>query len=77
VAEHVAFIWEITKAFNILTEIHDGKRPFGRRPRHRWEDNVIMGHMKIGCLGVDWVQLVQDRVHWHNNEPSVSKTIKK
>jgi hypothetical protein len=45
-------------AFKVLTQNHDGRRQFGRRPRHRLEDNVIMGYMKTGCLGVDWVQLV-------------------
>jgi hypothetical protein len=34
----------------------EGKRPFGR-PRHRWEDNVIMDFRKTGWGGVDWIYL--------------------
>jgi hypothetical protein len=38
----------------------DGKKPLGR-PRHRWEDNIKMDLQKVGCGGVDWIELVQDR----------------
>ena len=36
----------------------EGKRPLGR-PRHRWEDNIKMD-LKMGCGGVDWIELNQD-----------------
>jgi hypothetical protein len=31
------------------------------RPRHRWEDNIKMGLIYIGCNGMDWINLAQDR----------------
>ena len=40
-----------------------GKRPFGRH-RHRWEDNIKMDIQELGCGGMDWINLVQDRDRW-------------
>ena len=39
------------------------KRPLGR-PRCRWEDNIKMDLQAVGCGGVDWIELVQDRDRW-------------
>jgi hypothetical protein len=41
----------------------DGKRQLGR-PRHRWEDNIKMGLQEVGCGGMDWIELAQDRDRW-------------
>ena len=41
----------------------EGKRPLGR-PRRRWEDNIKMGHQEVGCGGMDWIELAQDRDRW-------------
>ena len=38
----------------------EGKRPLGR-PRRRWEDNINMYLREVGCGGMDWLELVQDR----------------
>ena len=38
----------------------EGKRPLGR-PRHRWEDNIKMDLQDVGCEGMDWTELAQDR----------------
>ena len=40
-----------------------GKRPLGR-PRRRCEDNIKMGLQEVGCEGMDWIELVQDRDKW-------------
>ena len=40
-----------------------GKRPFGRH-RHRWEDNIKMDLQGLGCGGMDWIELAQDRDRW-------------
>jgi len=40
-----------------------GKRPLGR-PRRRWEDNVEMDLQEVGCGGMDWIELAQDRDRW-------------
>jgi hypothetical protein len=37
-------------AFKILTGTPAGKRLLGR-PRHRWEDNIIMDLEEIGIIG--------------------------
>ena len=39
------------------------KRPLGR-PRRRWEDNIKMDLQEVGCGGVDWIDLAQDRDRW-------------
>jgi hypothetical protein len=31
------------------------------RPRHRWEDNNKTDIQDMGCGGMDWIELVQDR----------------
>jgi hypothetical protein len=31
------------------------------RPRRRWEDNIKMDLQEVGCGGVDWIELAQDR----------------
>jgi hypothetical protein len=41
----------------------EGKRPLGR-PRRRWEDNIKMDLQAVGCGGVDWIELAEDRVIW-------------
>jgi hypothetical protein len=38
----------------------EGKRPLGR-PGHRWEVNSKMDLREVGCEGMDWINLVQDR----------------
>jgi hypothetical protein len=39
------------------------KGPLGR-PRHRWEDNIKMYLLEVGCRVVDWIYLAQDRDRW-------------
>ena len=41
----------------------DGKRPLGR-PRLRWEDNIKMDFKEVGCGGMNWIKLAQDRDRW-------------
>ena len=41
----------------------EGKTPFGR-PRRRWEDNIKMDLQEVGCEGMDWIVLAQDRDRW-------------
>ena len=37
-----------------------GNRPLGRLSR-RWQDNVNMDLQQMGCGGMDWIELNQDR----------------
>ena len=41
----------------------EGKRPLGR-PRRRWEDNIKMDLQEVGCGGMDWIELAQNRDRW-------------
>jgi hypothetical protein len=38
----------------------EGNRPLGRL-RHRWEDNIKMDLQEMGCGGIDWIDLAQNR----------------
>ena len=38
----------------------EGKRPLGRH-RRKWEDNIKMDLQEVGCGGIDWIELAQDR----------------
>jgi len=29
-----------------------------------WEDNIKMDLQEVGCGGVDWIELAQDRDRW-------------
>ena len=31
------------------------------RPRRRWEDNIKMDLQEVGCKGMEWIELAQDR----------------
>jgi hypothetical protein len=49
--------------FRVLVGKPEGKRHLGR-PRHRWEDNIEMDLQEVGCWGMDWIELPQDRYNW-------------
>jgi len=41
----------------------EGKRPLGRS-RRRWEDNIKVDLQEVGCEGMDWIDVAQDRESW-------------
>jgi len=49
--------------YSVLVEKHEGKRPLGR-PRRSWEDNIKLDLQEVGCGGMDWIELAQDRDRW-------------
>jgi len=44
----------------ILMGKPEGKRPLGRL-RPRWDYNIRMDLQEVGCRGMDWIELTQDR----------------
>jgi hypothetical protein len=36
------------------------KIPLGR-PRHRWEENINLDLQEVGCGGMGWIELAEDR----------------
>ena len=47
----------------VLVGIPEGKRPLGR-PWRRREVNIKMDLQEVGCGGMDWIELAQDRDSW-------------
>ena len=47
--------------YRVLVEKPDGKRLLGR-PGRRWGENVEMDLQEVGCGGMDWIKLAQDKV---------------
>ena len=41
----------------------EGNRPLGG-PRHRLEDNIKMDLQEVGCGGMDWTVVAQERDRW-------------
>ena len=62
-AEHVARMGERRGLYRVLVGKPEGKRPLGR-PRRRWEENIKMDLQEVGCGGMDWIELAQDRERW-------------
>jgi hypothetical protein len=62
-AGHVACIGERRGVYRVLVGKSEGKRPL-ERPRHTWEDNIKMDIQEVGCGGMDWIELAQDRDRW-------------
>jgi len=46
--------------YGVLVQRPEGKTPLGR-PTHRWEHNIKMYLQEVGCGGMDWIKLAQDR----------------
>jgi hypothetical protein len=47
-------------SYRILVGKPEGKRQLGRL-RRRWEDSIKIDLREIGCGGMDWIDLAQDR----------------
>jgi hypothetical protein len=62
-AGHVARVGVERGVYRVLVEKPEGKRPLGR-PRRGWEDCIRMDPQEVGCGGMDWIGLAQDRDRW-------------
>jgi hypothetical protein len=49
--------------YMVLVGRPESKSPLGR-PRLRWKDNIKVDVREIGLNEANWIQLVQNRVHW-------------
>ena len=59
-AGHIVCIGESRGVYRDLMGKPDGKKSLGR-PRRRWDDNDKMDLHEVGCEGMDWIDLVQER----------------
>ena len=57
---HIARMGERRGVYRVLVGKLEGKRPLGS-PRRRWEDSIKMDLQEVGCEGIDWMELAQDR----------------
>jgi hypothetical protein len=48
------------KEYKVLVWKPKGNLPLGR-PRSRWKDNIKMDLQEVGCGGMYWIELAQDR----------------
>jgi len=62
-AGHVARMGDRKGVCRVLVGKPEGKRPFGR-PKHRWEDNIKIDIQGVGCGGMNWIELVQEKDRW-------------
>jgi len=60
-AGHVARMQK--SVYRVLVGKPEGNRQHGR-PRCRWEDNIKINLQGMGCVGMDWNDLAQDRYRW-------------
>jgi hypothetical protein len=49
--------------YRFLVGKPEGKRPLVRT-RYGWKSNIKIDHQGLGCKGMDWIELAQDRDRW-------------
>ena len=60
---HAERMGERRGIYRVLVGKHWEKKTLGR-PRNRWKGNILMDHQEMGCGGMDWIELAQDRDRW-------------
>ena len=60
---HVARMGERRGVFRVLMGKPEGKRPLGRLSS-RENDNIKIDLQDVGCAGMDWIELAQDKDRW-------------
>jgi hypothetical protein len=49
--------------YRVLVGNPEGKRPLGR-PRRRWDSDIRIDLQEVGCGGMDWIGLAEDKGRW-------------
>jgi len=62
-AGHVACMGERRGVYRVLVGKSGEKGRLGRS-RSRWEHNIKMDIQEVGCGGMDWTELAQDKDRW-------------
>jgi hypothetical protein len=62
-AGHVARLRDRRGVYRVLVGKPEGKSSLGR-PRRKWEDNIKTNFQEVGCGGMEWIELAQDRDRW-------------
>jgi hypothetical protein len=57
---HVARMGERRSVYRVLVGKPEGMRLLGR-PRRRWKGSITADLQEMGCWGMDWIELTQDR----------------
>ena len=64
-AGHIVRMGKRTGVYMVLVGKTEGRRPLGWS-RCRWEDNIKLNVQEVGCGGMVWMELAQDRDRlWH------------
>jgi len=56
--------------YRVLVGKSEGKIPLGRT---RWDNNSRMHVQELGCEGINWVDVAQDRDRWWANVNAVKE----
>jgi hypothetical protein len=56
----VAHMGERRGVYRVLVGKPEGKIPLWRT-RHKWEEDIKVELQEVGCGGMDWIKLAQDR----------------
>jgi len=56
-------VWGTGEAYRVLVGKPEGKKPLGR-PGRRWKDNIKKVFQEVGCEGMSWIDVAQDRESW-------------
>jgi hypothetical protein len=58
--------------YRVLVGKPEEKIPLGK-PRRRWENNIKMVLQEVGCRGMDWIEVSQNRDRWRALANAVMK----
>jgi hypothetical protein len=53
---------KLDEYFHAISSLSE-KRPLGRH-RRRWENNITVDPLEMGCRGVNWIEQDHDRDIW-------------